>query len=76
MERTKKFTNQEFNSLKRYDCGDLTETFWESGDWLLLKDNQKDKLSNDDYLRLDEHQEELRCIIDDFEKYELPHLKI
>ena len=62
-ERTTKFTNTEFAALPRYTdewggrcLKDLGSAF------MWLTDSQIAKLDNDDQSRLDEYQEEVRCL--------------
>lgn len=56
--RTKKYTMKEFRALKRYENGDLVNHY---DDFVLLTDKQVDLLSNDDWSRYQDFQEELRC---------------
>ena len=57
-DRTKKFTNAEFNALERYPNGrivDLSECF------IWLTEAQVAQLHGDDWSYYDDLQEELRC---------------
>jgi len=54
--RTKKYTMKEFRNLPRNSDGDLTSMF---DHFLLLTDKQVELLSEDDYSRYYDYQEEL-----------------
>ena len=62
LNRTKKFSNAEFSRLQRNTDGDIVELstcfFWLTG-------SQHDKLSEDDWSRYEEYQEDLRCLMDE-----------
>ena len=67
--RNKRFTNKEFSALKRNVDGDLIDDFW-GEDFIWLTDKQKYRLSGDDYTRLDNAEEEIRCLMaEEWEQY-------
>ena len=61
-ERTKKFTNIEFKNLPRYANGDLTNL---AEDFIWITDSQVRRLSEDDFFRIDEYQEEMSYMAED-----------
>ena len=68
IERTKRFTDAEFKKLDRNVDGDIINL---SEDFIWLTDSQKKRLTGDDYSRVDDYEEEMRCMIHDFCKFEL-----
>tara|TARA_R110000824_G_C14927501_1_gene648372 strand:- start:126 stop:332 length:207 start_codon:yes stop_codon:yes gene_type:complete len=58
MERTKKFTPEEFNTLPRNADGDIIDLY-DAFIWFTPK--QVNALTGDDYSRVDDYNEELRC---------------
>jgi hypothetical protein len=58
------FTNKEFKNLERYENGDIVnlgEVFFK------IKPAQTEKLSSDDWSRMDGLEEEMRCMVADLE---------
>jgi hypothetical protein len=63
MERTKKLTPEDFNALPRNADGDIIDLY-DVFVWLTPK--QEDSLTGDDYSRVDDYKEELRCLAAEF----------
>ena len=63
LDRTKKFTNKEFNELERDSDGDVVCL---STAFVWVTDTQKETLTDDDHSRLNEYNEELSYLIADF----------
>lgn len=68
IERTKYFTNAEFNALLRNDDGEIENL---SDHFIWLTDKQIDRLSGDDWMRVCELQEEIDIMKADFLAYEM-----
>lgn len=68
IERTKCFTNAEFNSLSRNDEGEIINL---SDHFVWLTDKQINRLSGDDWMRVCELQEEVEIMKADFLAYEM-----
>ena len=68
IERTKYFTNAEFNALSRNDDGEIENL---SDHFVWLTEKQIDRLSDDDWMRVCELQEEIEIIKADFLAYEM-----
>ena len=63
MERTEKFTPEEFDALPRNADGDIIDLY-DAFIWFTPK--QVDALTGDDYSRVDGYNEELRCMAAEF----------
>ena len=63
MERTEKFTADEFNALPRNADGDIIDLY-DAFIWFTTE--QVNALTGDDYTRVDEYNEELRCMAAEF----------
>jgi hypothetical protein len=61
--RTNKFTNTEFAALQRNANGDVIDLY-EANIW--MTDAQISKLTGDDQSRVDDYQEEMRCMMAEF----------
>ena len=62
-DRIKRFTDAEFKALERYTDGsvvDLGQVF------MWFTDKQREQLSGDDWSRVDEYEEEARCLLGEF----------
>ena len=59
-ERTKKFTNIEFKKLARNTDGDIINLY---DTFMWVTPAQKERLTGDDYSRVDEYEEEIRYMI-------------
>ena len=59
-DRTKKFTNAEFAKLARNTDGDIIDLY-EVFVWFTTP--QKERLTGDDYSRVDDYEEEIRYMI-------------
>lgn len=60
--RTKKYTMKEFKAIKRNSDGDIINT-WEH--FPLITEKQRSLLSDDDWSRYENYQEEMRCMMHD-----------
>ena len=63
MERTKKFTADEFNALPRNADGDIINLY---DVFIWLTPEQEEALTGDDYSRVDSYNEEVRYMASDF----------
>lgn len=63
--RTNKLTNTEFKSINRNEAGDILDDLAELQIWMTPK--QREQLSCDDYSRAEENDEEMRCMMAEFE---------
>ena len=68
IERTKCFTNAEFKALLRNDEGEIINL---SHHFIWLTEKQIDRLSEDDWMRVCELQEEVEIMKADFLAYEM-----
>ena len=68
IERTKCFTNAEFKALSRNDEGEIINL---SHHFIWLTEKQIDRLSEDDWMRVCELQEEVEIMKADFLAYEM-----
>tara|TARA_R100000995_G_C3415986_1_gene91607 strand:- start:53 stop:268 length:216 start_codon:yes stop_codon:yes gene_type:complete len=68
IERTKSFSNAEFNALSRNDVGEIINL---SDHFVWLTDKQIDRLHDDDWSRVIELQEEIEIMKADFLDYEM-----
>jgi len=57
------FTNAEFESLERNSDGDIIEL---ASCFFLISETQRDGLSEDDYSRMDNYEEDMRCMMEEF----------
>jgi len=65
--RTKHYTDQEFRDLPRYENGDVDyDVLSESFMWMTPK--QKDKLSDDDFSRVIDMEEEVNYLLYEFKE--------
>jgi len=72
--RTEKFTMEEFKALPRNKDGDI-DPYVLSDDFMWFTEKQIDMLSDDDWQRVDEYQEEGYIMVQDFMTYEYELLK-
>jgi hypothetical protein len=72
--RTENFTMEEFKALPRNKDGDI-DPYVLSDDFMWFTEKQIDMLSDDDWQRVDEYQEEGYIMAQDFLKYEYDGLK-
>ena len=63
-DRTTKFTNKEFRELARNDDGDIIDDLGMACIWMTAA--QVNKLTGDDYSRVDDYREEMRCMMAEF----------
>lgn len=61
--RTTKFTNAEFAALARNDDGDIIDL---SSNFMFFKEGQIKRLTGDDFSRVDDYREEVRCMMAEF----------
>ncbi len=66
IERTEKFTNEEFKNLNRYENGDIKNL---SMNFMWITNDQRDQVSDDDWSRIGEYEEECRFEIAEFLKW-------
>jgi len=59
----RKMTNTEFKSLDRYDNGDIKDLAVAQ---IFMTEGQRGKVSEDDFSRLDDNDEEMRCLMAEF----------
>lgn len=59
--REENFTDAEFDALERYENGDLKVTDF-AFHVLFMTEDQRDRLSDDDWSRAIEADEEMRCL--------------
>jgi len=72
--RTEKFTMEEFKALPRNADGDIHPHVL-SDDFMWFTEKQIDMLSDDDWQRVDEYQEEGYIMAQDFMTYEYELLR-
>ena len=63
MERTEKFTAEEFKALPRNADGDINDLY---AAFVWFTPEQVDALTGDDYSRVEDYEEELRCMAAEF----------
>jgi hypothetical protein len=63
---------KQFKELPRNDMGDIINLY---DVFTHLTEAQVGMLSSDDWMRVQEYEEETRIMVADFIKYELPHYK-
>lgn len=63
MERTEKFTDEEFKALPRNADGDIMNLY---DAFVWFTPEQVEALTGDDYSRVDDYEEELRCMAAEF----------
>lgn len=63
LDRTKTFTTAEFKALPRNADGDIIDLY---SVFVWLTPNQVDALSSDDWSRVEDYNEELRCMVAEF----------
>lgn len=63
MERTEKFTAEEFKALPRNADGDIINLY---DAFVWFTPEQVDALTGDDYSRVEDYEEELRCMAAEF----------
>lgn len=63
MERTEKFTAEEFKALPRNADGDIMNLY---DAFVWFTPEQVEDLTGDDYSRVDDYEEELRCMAAEF----------
>lgn len=56
----RKLTNAEFKALERNSDGDVIDLY---GKFIEMTPAQREKLTGDDFSRVDEYEEELRCMV-------------
>jgi hypothetical protein len=57
------FTDAEFKSLDRNADGDILEL---ASCFFLISDAQKEQITGDDWTRIDEYEEDMRCMMAEF----------
>lgn len=63
-DRTEKFTDAEFDALARNSDGDVIDDLGMAYIW--MNEAQVERLTGDDYTRVDEYREEMRYMMAEF----------